>query len=821
MGTWFDIRLAVRSLRRQPGFAAVAVLTLALGIGANTAILSTIHHALLRKPPYKDPDRIAMLRLIDPEEGSTDSLPWSYPYFEDLRARRVPALQEVAALWPWHGNLSGIEIPERLAVEMVSAQYFPLLGVQAARGRVFLPDEDTAPGQPVALVSDALWRRHFGADPGLVGRTISLEDKPLTVVGVMPQGFRGLTGQADVWVPMQLAPTLTFARRLERRYSHFLDVVARVRPGVTREQADAELTGALAQIHQETPPPEDGGYEKLALRAIPLQEDRIDPSFSRALYILFAAVGLVFLIACVNVVNLLLVRAASRHRETAVRVAMGASRGRLVRGFLAESVVLGLLGGVAGLLVAQLGIRLVGRYLPVEVLSTMQLETFRLGAEVFGLNLLLALLTGLLLGVLPAFQATRGNIQSWLKQGPAGVSGTRSLGRLNPLSLLVVSEIALSLVLLIGAGLMLRSFAQLWSVRLGFEPENVVAMSISHTFQEPFGPERMVFYEQMLQKVDALPGVESASVTNLLPVSLEGGERGTLAVDGRTYAESFASTVGVHMIGPRYFDTLSIPILRGRAFTDRDRGGSPRVAILNQAAAEHFFPGENPLGKRVQPSIGWDEGDFAEVVGVVGDVKYGRVEEAPAPALYVPFQQNPYSQVYLLVRTSLSAEALLPTVQKTVRELDPSLPFYDARSLESHLGDTLSKVRFSTLLLTVFAVLACALAAIGLYGVMSYSVSRRTFEIGIRLALGARPEGIFGMILRDALSLAAVGIAIGLALALASTRLLASFLYQLSTADPATFAGVAMLLLAVSAGAAYVPARHALAVEPTTALRSE
>lgn len=823
MGTFSDIRLALRSLRRQPGFTLVAVLTLALGIGANTAIFSVINHALFRKPPYQDPERIAMLRLFQPDEaqeGSAGSLDWSYPYFEDLRARRLPSLEQVAALWPWHCNLTGIEIPERLSVEMVSAPYFPILGAQAARGRAFLPEEDAAPGQPVVVISDSLWHRHFGADPNLVGKTIRLEDKPLTVVGVMPPGFRGLTGKADAWVPMSMAPALTFAKRLERRFAHFHQVVARIRPGATPEQASSELSGFLSQLHQEQPPPE--GYEKLTVRAVPLQQDRVDPSFSRALYILFAAVGLVFLIACVNVVNLLLVRAASRQRETAVRVAMGASRGRLMQVFFAESLVLGVLGGLLGLFVAQLGIRLVGAYLPVEVLDTIRFDTFHLGWNVLGLNLLLALLTGVLLGLLPAIQSSRGNINAWLKQGATGFGGSlRSLGRLSPMSLLVISEIALSLVLLIAAGLMLRSFAQLWSTRLGFVPDNVVTVSISHTFQEPFGPERMTFYEQLLTRVEALPGVESASVTNLLPVSLEGGEMASLDVDGKAYAEAFDSTVGVHMVGPRYFQTLKIPIVQGRELTPRDRQGSARVAVLNQAAARHFFPGENPLGKRIRPSIGWEDGEYAEVVGLAGDVKYGKVEEASKPEIYVPFLQNPYPGVHLLARTSLSAEAFLPTLRKTVLEMDPNIPLYEARTLKSHIGDALSRVRFSALLLTVFAALACLLAAIGLYGVMAYSISKRIPEIGIRIAIGARPGTVFKMILRDALFLAAVGVAIGLGLAFAVTRLLASSLYQLSSTDPATFAGVTLLLLVVSALAAYFPARHALKVDPKVALRYE
>src|SRR5215210_8700879 len=809
MGTLSDIRLALRSLRRQPGFTLVAVLTLALGIGANTAIFSVINHALFRKPPYKDPERIAMLRLYQPDEaqeGSAGSLDWSYPYFEDLRARRLPSLEQEAALWPWHCNLTGIEIPERLAVEMVSAPYFPILGAQAARGRTFLSEEDAAPGQPVAVISDSLWHRHFGGDPG--------------VVGVMPPGFRGLSGKADAWVPISMAPTLTFAKRLERRFSHFHQVVARIRPGATPEQASSELSGFLSQLHREQPPPE--GYEKLTVRAVPLQQDRVDPSFSRALYILFAAVGLVFLIACVNVVNLLLVRAASRQRETAVRVAMGASRGRLMQVFFAESLVLGVLGGLLGLFVAQLGIRLIGAYLPVEVLDTIRFDTFHLGWSVLGLNLLLALLTGILLGLLPAIQSSRGNINAWLKQGATGFTGSlRTLGRLSPMSLLVISEIALSLVLLIAAGLMLRSFAQLWSTRLGFDPDNVVTVSISHTFQEPFGPERMTFYEQLLARVEALPGVESASVTNLLPVSLEGGEMASLDVDGKAYADAFDTTVGVHMVGPRYFQTLKIPVVQGRELTPRDRQGSGRVAILNHAAAEHFFPGENPLGKRIRPSIGWEDGEYAEVVGLVGDVKYGKVEEAAKPEIYVPFLQNPYPGVHLLARTSLSEDAFLPTLRKKVLEMDPNITLYEAQTLKSHLGDALSRVRFSALLLTVFAALACLLAAIGLYGVMAYSISKRIPEIGIRIAIGARPGTVFKMILRDALFLAVVGVAIGLGLAFAVTRLLASSLYQLSSTDPATFVGVPPLFLVFTALAAYFPARHALKVDPKVALRYE
>lgn len=820
---WNDLLYAARGLGRRPVFTVVAVLTLALGIGANTALFSVIHQILLSPPPYPDPERLVMLRswTMDDAGGPPHLMNWSYPVYEDFRSRSS-SFENVAAFAGWSFNLTGHGEPERIPIEMVSAQYFPILGVQAARGRVFRPEEDKTKGtHPVALISHDLWNRRFGSDPGILGRPVHLEGLPLTVVGVMPRGFKGLTGQAEIWVPMMMSPELLMPRRLEMRQSHWHQVVGRLKAGLVPAQADGELERFF-----------ETDSARLMARAVPLQEDRTEPSLARALVLLLGAVGLVLLIACVNVVNLLLVRASGRQRETAIRVALGSDRSRLVRLFVAESVLLGLLGGGVGALFALSGIRLASHFAPVtassgpyEVASrdALALGSVQLGAGVLGLNFLLALLAGTLLGLLPAFRAARADVNAWVQQGSGG--GGLSLARLrrrsNPLGLLVVAEIALSLLLLVGAGLMVRSFLQLHATRLGFEPENLLTLRLSHPFHGPEGPEQALFYERLLGEVQALPGVEKASVTNRLPLSIA-GEASTVAIAGRPLpADAEPPTAGVHMVSANQFETLRIPVLRGRAFTGQDREGSGRVAILNATAAERLFPGQNPLGQRIRLGIGWEEEEYAEIVGIVGDVKYGTLEEPVGPDVHVPYAQNPYAQVFLVARTRREPGALVPEIRKAVLRLAPDVPVYDAKTLEERIADTTSKRRFGTLLLSLFAAVACLLAAIGLYGVMAYSISGRTREIGIRVALGATAERVSRMIVRDGLLLAVLGVALGAALAFASTRLLASFLYQSSPTDPLTFLGAALLLLIVSLAASYIPARRALEVDPRVALQQE
>jgi putative ABC transport system permease protein len=827
---WKDLRYAARSLSKRPLFTAVAVLTLALGIGANTAIFSVINDVMLRQPPYEDPERLVMLRLS--ETGSDipepEPMPWAYPVYEDLRKSQT-SFQDVAAFAGWYFNLTGSEVPERIPVEIVSAQYFPLLGLRAEHGRVFLPEEDRTKGaHPVALISYELWRRRFGADPDLQGKQVFLESQPLTVVGVLPRGFKGLTGQAEVWVPMMMAPELMMPRRLEMRFAQWHEVVGRLKPGVTAEQADRELATFFAQQRQEYAPE---ATTVTVARAVSLREDKVDPALGKALLLLFAAVGLVLLIACVNVVNLLLVRAAARQKESAIRVALGSDRKGLVRLFMAESLLLGALGGVAGAFLAFLGVRMAAVFSPVSVNTlpfgaasseTIPLGSVHLGFRVLAVNFLIALLAGAVLGLLPALQAARSDINAWVKQGVGGLaSNLQSLRRASPLSFLVVMEIALSLLLLVGAGLMIRSFAQLYSTRLGFEPAQLLTLRVSHPFKSDFGPDRTLFYEQLVKSAQALPGVEAVTLTNRLPLSIS-GEKSTVTVQGRPLpAGAEAPQAGVHMVGTGHFDTLRIRLLQGRKFSELDRQGAPRVAILNATAARRFFPGENPLGRRIHLGIGWEDEEYAEVVGMVDDVRYGKIEEAPEPDVYVPFAQAPHPFVFLLLRSRTAPETLIPEIRQTVLRLDRDIPVYDIKTMEQRIADTTSKIRFGTFLLTAFAALACLLAAVGLYGVIAYSVSGRTREIGIRMALGASSSGVAGMVVRDGLLLAAVGLAIGLGLAAASSRVLANFLYQLSAMDPATFAGAALLLLVVSLAASYIPARRALKVDPKVALQYE
>jgi len=726
--------------------------------------------------------------------------------------------------------LTGADEAERLQVELVSASYFPLLGIEAIAGRIFTTEEDKAPGaKMVVLIGYSIWRRRFGADAQVIGKTIELDNQPFTIVGVLPPGFRGQEGTAEVWAPMMAADVLGSKGDLANPHRYWLQVIARLKDSVTLAQAQAEMALVGERIEQAFPdqrqmkPP--GATTKVPTLA-PLQGAKVDPAIKRSFLILLAAVGLVLLIACANTANLLLARGVGRQKEFAVRIALGAGRLRLMRQLLTESVLLALIGGALGALVALWGIELLLNFRPSDdaqfwnsYTRTFDFFTINLDWRALTFNFLLALATGVLFGLLPAIQASRANVNEALKEGAGGsFAGFRLLrrSRIMPArSLLVICEIALSLVLLIGAGLMIKSLARLQAVNLGFAPENVITMVA--TMPKP----KLEFYEQLLVRVQALPGVEAASIGSSAP--LLGHSSNTLMeIEGRT-ANKLAG-IGFDSVSPDYFKTLGIALIKGRVFNAQDRIGAPRVAVINQAAAERIFRGEEPLGKRIKPFVdpSYESGEkFVEIVGVVGNAKYGLIEEEVEQDVYLSALQPTDPTQRLIVRSSIDPAAIAAAVRREVLASDKNVPITRIQTMTERAAEVTSRTRFIALLLGLFAGLALLLSAVGIYGVMAYSVSARTREFGIRIALGAQTGAVLRLVLRDVLALIGTGLALGALTAWATLRVLKSQLYDVSATDLLTF-GLAPLLLAVVAlWACYAPARKATKTDPLAALRCE
>jgi len=820
-----DLRFGWRMLRRSPVLSLVAVLSLAAGIGANTAIFSVINALLLRPLPYRAPEQLVKVFQAqpDPAKGMLPSA-WAYPRFEVLRDQSQ-SFAAVAGFAQSPYNLTGTDAPERLQVEMVSASYFPLLGVDAVVGRTFAAEEDRTPETNLAaLLSYGLWQRRFGGDAQVIGQTIELDKHAFTIVGVLPPGFRGQSGTADAWVTMMAAPLLRNKRTLTNENNYWFQVVARLKDGVTLEQAQAEMPRVSEQIEQKYPSPKQTlpGRAKLPTLA-PLQAAKVDPAIRKSFLILLAAVGLVLLIACANTANLLLARAVARRREFAVRAALGAGRLRLIRQSLTESMLLAGLGGVLGVMVARWALELLKNFRPSDnaqfwtsYTRTFDFFTINLDWRVLSFNFALALLTGVLFGLFPALHASFANVNETLKEGAGGSSvGFHNLRRLSARSVLVVGEIALSLVLLVGAGLMIKSLARLQAVNLGFAPDKVVTMVVPSRGAKP------EFYEQLLARVQVLPGIEAAGLGSTAPL-LGYASKTVMDIEGRTTDGSIG--IGLHSVSPDYFKTLRISLRAGRVFTEQDRAGTPRVALINQAAAEKLFPGEDPLGKRLRPYVdpAYETTEkFVEIVGVVGNVRYGRLEEAVEPDVYLSALQPTDAAQTLVVRTSLDPAAVTAAVRREVLALDRNVPLTAVQTMNERAAEVTSRTRFIAVLLGLFAGLALLLSGVGIYGVMAYSVSARTRELGIRIALGAQAGDVLRLVLREGATLIMAGLALGLLAAWASLRVLRSQLYELSTTDPLTFGVVALLLTGVALVACYVPARKAMQTDPLAALRYE
>ena len=793
-----DIRYAARMLRKTPGFTAIAILTLALGIGANSAIFSVVNAVLLRPLMYKDSENLIRLYEGLPQ-GGTGSV--SVPNLKDWREQNT-AFSQMAAYQYGNFNLSVQDQPERIIGANVSSEFFDVLGTPAQLGRTFQKGEDQPGGNRVVVLSDGLWRKNFGADPNLVGRNISIGGENFSVIGIMPPQFKFFASQ--MWVPLVFTE-----RQLASRGSHAFNVLGRLKPGNTLEQAREEMTTIGRRLEQQYPNQQKNRTVKL----VPLQEDNVRV-IRPALFLLLGAVGLVLLIACTNVANLLLARAASRRSEIALRAALGARRGRLVRQFLTESVLLSLLGGVCGLLLAKWGtdvlVSMATGYLPV-------MTEISLDWRVLGFTLGLSLLTGIVFGLAPAMHISKTDLQDAIKDGGSGGASRRG-GWLR--GLLVVAEVAAALILLVGAGLLLKSFLHLQRVNPGFRTENVLTMRISLPDGKYKSTEANAgFYRQLLDRVAPLPGVEASGVINLLPV-LQAGYNGEFQIVGQEPDTSGKPPlVEIRMISPDYFRALGVPLVSGRTFTARDQQGSEAVAIVNQEFARRLTPNQDPLGKYIKD----DEGPGIKIVGVVGDVKQFGLIAPTIPELYTPYTQpappGATQTMTLVVRTFGDPEALAPALRKEVSSVDPAQPVYEVQTMQAVIGKSVSYQRLNMQLLGIFATLAMILAVIGIYSVMSYQVSQHTREIGIRMALGAQPWHVLRLILRQGLALTLIGVVLGVAGAFALTRLLASLLFGVTASDPLTYVLVSLLLIFVALLACIVPARRATKVDPLFALR--
>jgi putative ABC transport system permease protein len=802
-----DLRYAFRILAKSPGFSAIAILTLALGIGANSAIFSVVNAVLLRPLAFRDPSRL----VIVAEKSPFPTISTSYQNFVDWRdqSRSFESMEGTRGTGL---SLTGAGEPDLLLARMATAGLFPLLGVEAHIGRTFLPEEDRAGGAPVALLSYGLWQRRFGGSREIVGKPITLASQPHTVVGVLPAGFQILQ-PADVFVPFKpWAATLPD----DRNWHPGIIAVARLKPGLSREQARAEMVGITKRLEQQYPDYNTG----TSADVVGLQEQMVQ-NVRPALILLLGAVSLVLLIACVNVANLLLARAASRGREVAIRTAMGAGRGRVIRQLLTESVLLSLGGGLLGLFLAWAS---TGPLLRISAGSVPQVIPIELDRSVLFFTFLVSLVTGLFFGIVPALRTAGLDLRGTLNENSRGSTSGPGHHRLR--GVLVASEMALAVLLLVGSGLLLRSFSRLRDVPPGFQSDHLLVADIPLSQTAYAKPEqRYQFFDRLVERAKVLPGVRSAGAASFLPVS-GGGSIIHFNITGhppKTPHEYVAA--GYRTVTPNYLETLGVPLLQGRLLTPRDNEKAPAVVVINATMAKTHFAGENPLGKRIQLGATPDKDvPTMEIVGVVGDVRPGLGVD-PQTEMYLPYRQAdlvlPVFQLSLVLRTAADPQLQTSALRSALAEIDPNQPLVNVRTMEDNIATTVAQPRFRTWLIGIFAAVALVLAAVGVYGVMSYTVTQRTSEIGIRVTLGAQPEDVFKIVVGEGLRLALAGVGVGIVAALVMTRVLQSFLFGISAYDPPTFFAVALLLTIVAVAASFFPARRATLVDPMVALRYE
>ena len=805
-----DLKYGVRMLARSPGFTMVAILTLALGIGANTAIFSVINATLLARLPYKQPDRIVMVWEHHRIRGFPHNpvSPGNFLHWRDANT----VFEQMAAFYDFRANLTGSGEPEQIAGQALTPNLFSLLGVNAQLGRIFVEEEGKPGKGEVVLLSDALWQRRFGADPDIVGKKIMLGGQSTEVIGVMPRGFQLLIHQSSFTdEPAQFWSPLAFKPEQRVPVGRYLTAVAKLKPGVTLAQAQSQMDSVAADLAKQFPEMDTGwGVELVGLH------EQFFGTIRSALLILLGAVGFVLLIACANVANLLLGRAMRRRRELAIRFTMGASRGRIARQLLTETMILAVAGGAAGVLLAFWGTDLLLSLSPKGLVDA---RAISVDFRVLGFVSALSILTGILFGLLPALLATGADLGDSLKEGERNVGTTIRGTRLR--SLFVIGEIGLALVLLTGSGLLLQSFVRLLAVSPGFDPHNLLTVKIdlpSHPYAKD--EQATAFFAELLERVRVLSGVESASANSSLPFTGIGSGTG-FTVEGRPVAPAGEKlTTEVRVIEPDYFRTMRIPLQRGRLFTAREDAQASHVVIVSEALVRKYFPNENPLGKRITIDMK-DENVPCEIVGVVGDIKHYGLDTASRAMVYWPHPELAYNSMTLVIRSKADPGQLTGSIRAIVKSIDPDLPISEVRTMKQWMAESVAQARFNTLLLGIFSAVALLLAVIGIYGVMSATITERTHEIGIRLALGALPRDIWRQILRTGAIITVMGLGAGLLASLGLMRLLGSLLFHVKPSDPTTFAIGTVVLAGIALLACYVPARRAMRVDPMVALRYE
>jgi putative ABC transport system permease protein len=804
-----DIRYGVRMLVHKPGVTVLAVIALALGIGASSAIFSVVNTVLLRPLPYANGNRLVMIWEQN-RPRSRDRNVISPANFLDWREQNQ-VFQDMSAFYGSPYNLTGLGDPEEVTGMAASPNLFAVLGSHPQLGRTFTPEDGVAGKDNVAVLGYAFWQKHFGGDQNVVGRTFALDAETITVIGVMPEGFDFFVKEnsfikkaPEFWLP------LVFSPRSRVRGGRSLSAIGVLKPGVTFDQARAEMNALAARLEQQYPDFNKGW----GINLVPLHT-QFAGDLKQPLMILLIAVGFVLLIACANVANLLMARSVARQKEFAIRAALGAGRLRVVRQLLTESLLLSLAGCVIGLLVARWGVDALLAISPRDLLS---FTTVSIDKRVLGFALVLSVLTSVIFGLLPALEAARPNTNESLKEGGRGTSAGRGHRVLN---WFVVAQVALSLMLLIGAGLMIKSLIRLQSVEPGFEANNVLTVSIAlPRAKYAEAPKKIDFFQQLLARVRQLPGVRAAGAVSAPPFTGGGAATGFQIAEQPPLSAADKPTTDVRVVDQDYFRTMNIPLLRGRAFSDREETRESHVAIISDALARQFFPNQDPIGKRIVVDMK-QQNDPCEIIGVVGDVKMKGLDLGSRPMVYWPHAELVYSALVLVVRTNGDPGSMAAAIQREVRALDKDQPTSDVRTMNQLLADSISRARFATLLLGIFAVVALLLASLGIYGVMSYSVTQRTNEIGIRVALGATRGNVVRLVIRRGMLLAVCGVALGIIGALGVTRLLSGLLFGVGVTDPATFALVPAILLAIAFVAVYLPARRATRVDPLVALRYE